>query len=195
MFNVFDLLIVISLCVIVIFCLHYLKCSKKVKIEEKNIDINQENDILQIFYDESSYKIEVGGIKNKESENAGVHVQEMELGITSIVDDGDNSGNEDESGGFFAYRPNDNDEFDEDENDEENIPDPPKTWADFMGEGDAREELSPEALSSHFRKRSIKDVVARVREDILEKPLSDEDFRKKYFSRLYDDGNNKNGKS
>ncbi|MDR1628464.1 MAG: hypothetical protein LBR79_06825 [Oscillospiraceae bacterium] len=186
MFDGVDLLVVISLCVIIIFCLYYLKCGKKVKVE-KNID--QENDILQIFYDENIYKIEVGEAKNVEvKEIEGV---KMELGITSVVDDGCDSGDEDESGGFFTYQPDENEESDEDI-----VPDPPKTWADFMK--DAREEQSPETLSAHFQNQkkgrnkvqsSIKDIVAQVREDMLEKPLSDEDFKKKYFSRLYENKN------
>ncbi|MDR0619839.1 MAG: hypothetical protein LBG17_08085 [Bacteroidales bacterium] len=187
MFNIVDLMIVAILCGLIIFCLVYLKFSKRVK---KNVPENVGDDILQIFYDESVYKIENCGEKVKQSEDLLPELEE--LGIVSPIDD---SPVNDEDG-FFSY----NDYEDDVDDDEPELPDPPRTWADFMKEdNEGQKQQSPVNLSAHFqgmkkekdKHQSIKDVVASVREEIVQKPLSDEEFKKKYFSRLYD--NNEEG--
>jgi hypothetical protein len=184
MFDIFDLLIVTGLCSIVIFCVVYVfKYNKKVEVKKNVI----EDDISQIFYDESIYKIESCNdteLVDKVEEDERLN----ELGIISPVDEGGYDSGDDD-GGFFMPDDNNNGE---DEEDDEDIPAPPRTWEDFMG-NTQEEAQSPEKLSAYFQGKgkngqsSIKDMVASVREEIVQKPLSDEEFKKKYFSRLVDE--------
>jgi hypothetical protein len=184
MFDIADLLIVIILCGLFIFFLFRFKGGKKIE-NEKNIE--PEGDIQQIFYDENTYKSEnydeqINQVEQQTQQS--VELELGELGIVSPVDEGDD--------GFFTYQFNEDEDNNDNDEDNEDIPAPPQTWDDFMG-GAQEEAQTPEDLSAHFkgkgkgRSSSIKDMVASVREEIVQKPLSDEEFKKKYFSRLLDE--------
>ncbi|MDR0572365.1 MAG: hypothetical protein LBG48_05950 [Rickettsiales bacterium] len=182
MFDVADFVIIIILCCTFIFFLIFLNKQVKVKKIKENvkIEVGQE-DIQQIYYTDEIYqvvsntnKIGANGSELENTQVSAVSEEQMELGVVAVVDDGDGDGNGDDSG-FFVYQPP-NGGDDEDESGDENVPEPPRTWDDFM----------KERTQSKIK---IKEVIAAVREELVEKPLSDEEFKRRYFSRLY--GNNK----
>jgi hypothetical protein len=197
MFDVVDFIIIIVLCsTLIFFLIFFVKRDRRIKINENVKSEVTKGDISPIFYSEDVYQIieihnetTINGSEQDNAQVSDISDGHIELGVTSAVDDGDSED------GFFNYQPPDSSE----EDDDDVPPVLPQTWGDFMGD---EQEQSSENLVAHLRKKKdkkekekisspIKDTVARVRKEIVDKPLSDEDFKKKYFSRLYEDEDKK----
>jgi hypothetical protein len=202
MFDVVDFVIIIVLCcVFIFFIIFFARGHKQDKSGENVKTVAVEGDIQPIFYTEDIYQItnsnnkaEVNGSELENTQVLGISEEQMELGVVTSVD----AGNDDEEDGFFTYQP---EEENEDGNNDENggseeVLDPPRTWDDFLKGRDKLEEVppeSPELLAAFFQKNkstaqtSVKDMIVRVREELVNAPLTDEEFKKKFFSRLYED--------